>query len=173
MKDIELKAGDFFCVESSNGFSRIIRAVERLWDKDNDAEHSHSGIIIDELGNTLESLTTIRKANISSCDEKQVIIGRLSEMTPEKFQNGINAIKDDIGKLYPFWRLFLFTIPFLAKYNISKVPVCSELVCKFLLGAGFEQIGQWRGQNPDDVADMIHKWKGIITVFDGEWRRDA
>jgi len=39
------------------------------------------------------------------------------------------------------------------------------MACKFLEAC--DLVGFWKGKNPDNVADMIHKWKGWSTVFEG------
>jgi len=58
-------------------------------------------------------------------------------------------------------------IPGASKYiNTGRFLVCSELVDKFLFEAGIEK--QYRGRNPDNIADMIRDWKKWETVFEGD-----
>lgn len=166
--DIVFKPGDFFASDSVSDFGRLTRNVERIWSKDNKARCSHAGIIVNTSGGTVESKSTVREGNISDYIGHNLIIGRWQGMDPENFQAGLDAIKWNMGKIYPAWRLPLFLIPALAKLNMwGGLGVCSELVAKFLIGAGLASIGSWRGQNPDDIADMIQNWRDIEIVFNG------
>ena len=170
---IELRPGDFFCVENPAFLGRAILLIERFWAKDNEARFSHAGIVIDTAGGTIEALWRIRPGRIDQYAGKNIIVGRWKPMTPERFQKGLDSVQDDIGRFYPFWRLPLFLIPGAAKWiSIGKFTVCSELVCKFLLGAGFREVGGWKGQEPDDVADMIERWRSVELVFQGIWVAD-
>ena len=167
---IELHPGDVFCTRNPMALGRAINIVQKIWGKDNSSEYSHTGIITDAAGTTLEALWKIRGNSLDEYLGKKIIIGRWKGMTPEAFQRGLEAIKDYIGKIYPLWRLPLFMLPGAAKWISSgHFTVCSELACKFWIGAGFAEIGRWQGQNPDDVADMIKKWKQIDVVFEGVW----
>jgi hypothetical protein len=167
---VTLLPGDFFCTENPMALGKAILFIERLWAKDNEADYSHSGIITDAMGTTLEALWRIKGNDLNAYSGQRVIIGRWKGMNAEAFQKGLDAIKEDIGKIYPLWRLPLFAIPGAAKWISSgKFTVCSELACKFLIGAGFETIGRWQGQDPEDVADMITKWKEIDVVYEGTW----
>ena len=167
---IELHPGDIFCTKNPMALGRAIMGIERLWAKDNKAEYSHSGIITDCQGTTLEALWTIKGNDINAYSGENVIIGRWEGMSPTALQNGYDAIALEVNEIYPLWRLPLFIFPFMAKYvSNGNWTVCSELVCKFLLGCGYTQIGEWQGQNPDDVADMIRKWKDMRIIFEGKW----
>ena len=87
-------------------------------------------------------------------------------MTTERFRAGLNAVKGDIGKLYPVWRIPLFVIG-MEHYFQSGEGVCSEETGKFMKGAGFNNIVY--GLTPDDLGLL---WKNDIvkgkmkTVFD-------
>ncbi len=169
---MKLQPGDFFCTKNPMALGRAINFIEKLWAKDNEARYSHAGIITDAAGTTLEALWRIKGNELDAYAGQRVIIGRWKEMTPDKFQKGLEAIKDDIGKIYPLWRLPLFMFPGAAKWISSgKFTVCSELACKFLLGAGFSEIGRWQGQDPEDVADIIEKWRECELIFEGIWVR--
>jgi hypothetical protein len=156
-----LQPGDVFCVKGDGILSDIIRADERMWAKDDEAVYSHTGIILTPEGHTLEALSTIRTAFLDRYAGCQVLIGRWNGMNAEAFERGYNEVKGQIGQIYAGWRLPLFLIPLFAKFGTNRFGVCSELACRFWLGAGFKEIGAWKGQNPDDVADYIEHWRNI------------
>ena len=167
---MKLQPGDFFCTRNPMALGRAINFIEKLWSKDNEAEYSHAGIITDSAGTTLEALWTIRGNELDAYAGQKVIIGRWIHMTPERFQKGLDEVQDDVGRIYPFWRLLFFMAPGAAKWISSgRFTVCSELVCQFLLGAGFKEIGRWQGWDPEDVADMIQKWRTVEVLYEGEW----
>lgn len=146
---------------------RAINFVQKVWSKDNDSEFSHSGIILDSSGTTFEALWTNRKQNIwEAYKGRTVLIGRHINMTPERFVAGWAGVGKHEGKPYAGWRLPLFFIPFAAKYLNLGLGVCSELTMKFLYKAGLSTC--WKGWNPDDVADMIIRWREYDVVFKGE-----
>lgn len=170
MDSVKLYPGDFFVTRNPMSLGRAIMFVEKLWAKDNEAEYSHAGIITDTEGTTLEALWRIKGNELDAYRGKKVLIGRWIGMNGMNFAQGLSAISDDIGRIYPLWRLPLFAIPGAAKWVSSgKFTVCSELVCKFLLGAGFNEVGRWQGQDPEDVSDMIKKWRECEIVYEGVW----
>jgi len=169
MKGLILKPGDFFSSDSVSEFGSLTVKVEKLWAKDGEAKYSHSGIIVNADGGTVESKSTVREGNISDYIGHNLIIGRWRKMSPDAFNAGLSAIKYNMGTLYPFWRLPMFMIPFLAKIATTwNLGVCSELVAKFLLGAGMTEIGKWQGQNPDDIAEIIEHYRSVDIIFQGK-----
>lgn len=171
MSHITLKPGDFFCTRNPMALGRAINFIQKLWSKDNNSTYSHAGIITNASGRTLEALWSIRRNHLDAYKGKRVLIGRWKGLEAGAYRKGMDAIQEDIGRVYPLWRLPLFMIPGAAKWiSVGKFTVCSELTCKFLIGAGFTEIGRWQGQNPDDVADIIKKWRDVEVVFEGVWQ---
>jgi hypothetical protein len=166
---LQLKKGDFFCTENPMALGKAIRFVEKFWAKDNDAGYSHSGIITDPDGTTLEALWRVKGNSLNAYVGQKMIIGRWNSMTIDSFWNGMTSIQDNIGRIYPLWRLAFFALNIEKHIATSNWAVCSELVCKFLIGAGFKEIGEWRGQDPEDVEDMVKNWKMTTQVFEGVW----
>ena len=164
-----LNPGDFFCTNNPAWFGKGIRFIENFWSRDVNIDYSHSGIITDNTGKTIEALTRVKVNSLDAYKDEKVIIGRWVGMSADAYQKGLSAIKDDIGDIYPAWRLLFFMTGTAKWASVGKFEVCSELVCKFLIGAGFTLIETWKGQDPQDVADMIHKWKDIMIVFEGVW----
>jgi hypothetical protein len=167
---VELKRGDFFCVDNPGGLASCIKWIEKIKSKDNCAEFGHCGTILDSDGNTVESLVTIRYGNINNYVSRNILIGRWNGMTNEGHALGVAAITGDIGQAYPFWRLPLFIFGLAKFVSTGKFKVCSERVALHLITAGFKAIGCWKGQNPDDIADMIRRWRDIEVVLDGVWQ---
>lgn len=162
---MELKPGDIFCTRNPMALGRAINFVQKANSEDNQSKYSHAGIIIGPAGRTFESLWTIRKSYLIAYGGMEVLIGRNEHMTPELFEHGWKNVKRHEGQCYPFWRIPMHIIPFVSKMGSGKWPVCSELACKFL--EAVDLVDYWRGKCPDDIADMIHKWKGWSTVYEG------
>jgi hypothetical protein len=175
--DIELRAGDLFCVRSVGLLSYAILAVERFNSKDDRAEFGHSGVIIDAYGSTFEALTTLRYGSLDRYRGKKMLIARpvkkLSQAPVQRFdrQAAINrVIREHRGQIYPFWRIPLHLVPPTAKYlSVSgRWLVCSEVVAKVESFIGVMS-GPYTGRNPDDLAD---RWRVSWThqvLFDGVW----
>lgn len=165
MADIKLKAGDCFCTRNPMILGRAINAVQKFHAKDNQSKYSHAGIMVGKR-TSFEALWTNKKQDFFKAYQgRQVLIGRHVKMTPTLFFKGWDGIKKHEGKPYAGHRLFLFFIPFMAKYLSLGLVVCSELTMKFLCKAGL--VNAYRGYNPDDIADMIHKWKDWEIIFEG------
>jgi len=163
-----LKSGDIFCTKNPMWLGKAIIFVEKLHAADNQAEYSHSGIILNEAGCTFEALWTNKKQNIFDAYKGvKVLIGRHKNMTPEAYDKGWDKVKNHEGQWYAGHRLFFFFIPFVAKYINLGLGVCSELTAKFLAGSGVMENFYWKGKNPDHIADMIHKWKDWEIIFEG------
>ena len=161
-----LRPGDIFCTRNPMMLGRAINGVQKFWSKDNKSEYSHSGVIIDNLGTTFEALWTNKHQDFSTAYKGiNVVIGRNKNMTPLLAQKGWEGVKHHKGKAYAGHRLLFFLIPPLAKYLGFGLGVCSELTMKYLCKAGLSDC--WQGWNPDDVADMIHKWKEWEVIYEG------
>ena len=161
-----LKQGDIFCVRSSESIiSKLINACQWFWSTDGESTYSHSGIITDDNGATIEALYNgIRRANLyerySGC---QIIIGRIVNLTPYQFQVRYQNILRYENKPYPYWRLLFHTFPPFAKFlHHLEIPVCSELTWLYV---GHSQ--PW-GITPDIVADRIRNWDLFDIVYEGK-----
>jgi len=167
---MKLKRGDIFCARNPMFLGRAINFVQKIHAKDNQSEYSHSGIIViggdmKEAG-TFEALWTNKQQEFyKSYKGKKVLIGRHKDMNLKLFNRGWNGIRKHEGKWYAGYRLPLFFIPFLAKYLSLGLGVCSELTMKFLFKAGLAS--NWKGWNPDDVADMIHNYRDYEIIYEG------
>lgn len=147
--------------------SKAILKAQALHAEDGAARYSHTGIILGSNGATLEALSTIRSENLFEYYQGcSVIIGRHEGMTDERFVEGISAIEDQIGKPYPWYRLFAHLFPAIAiHFNASDRLTCAALASKFFWGC--ELLSYYEGMNPDKVADMIRDHKRWLTVYEG------
>lgn len=170
--EFELKPGDIFCTRNPMWLGRAINGVQRFWSSDGESKYSHAGIILNSDGLTLEALWTIREQNLFSAYAGcQVLIGRHVNMNPEAFREGMIAVNKYRGRWYPFHRLVFHLFPPAAKYiSTGRYVVCSELAAKFLVAA--KCMRQWRGKNPDHLADMIRKWRTWDVVSEGALKAD-
>lgn len=162
----KLKAGDCFCTRNPMMLGRAINVVQKFHAKDNKSQYSHAGIMIDPEV-SFEALYTNRRQDFfNAYAGRQVLIGRHKYMTANIFQKGWRGVKHHEGQLYAGHRLFLFFIPLMSKYLSLGLAVCSEMTMKFLCKAGLTDA--WKGWNPDDVADMIHRWRDWEIIFEGK-----
>ena len=148
---------------------KVINAAQWLWSKDGESTYSHAGIIIDPEGITFEALWTICKGHLDAYLGDRVIIARCEAVSGPKKEGVLKAlIVKHQGQWYPFWRLPMHLIPFLAKISVTKRPVCSELVAKYLYKLGVRH-PQWAGTNPDTLADEWRRWRDFNIIYEGIW----
>jgi hypothetical protein len=165
-----IKPGDIFCSRNPMALGRAINAVQKIQSEDDESQYSHAGIIVNEYGDTFESLWTIRFAHLSAYEGQKVLIGRLKDVSPEAINAALAHVLRHNGKIYPAWRLVFHLFPLMAKYVSSgEFPVCSELAMEFVKIAGIGHIGRWQGKNPDHVADFIRHDRCCEVVFEGEY----
>jgi hypothetical protein len=168
-----LMSGDLFCVHGKGHLSWLIGFFQRLWDKF--GFWSHSGIIDDPEGNTVEALWHVQKSSLKTYSGMHIIILRWKGMDIDAYNKGMLAIKPEIGEDYPWYRLFMFIVPkFAHLVATGKFLVCSEIDFKFIIGAGFNKLNDgdgdddYRGKTPDDVGTLpIAFPEDFIIVYQG------
>ena len=164
-----MRVGDVFATASPKGPSKAIRAIEKFWSKDGEAEYSHTGIVADSYGETFEALWTgYGDGNLfDDYYRTKIIIVRymgFAGMLPfSALQQLRNKYK---GRKYPYWRLLMHVFPPLAKISLAKMPVCSELTAlnAHMIGA---RGPTWAGVTPDMLVDEWRKWRDFLVVFEG------
>jgi len=94
---ISLQPGDVFCTRNPMALGRVICFVQKIHASDNQAEYSHSGVILDKGGTTFEALWTNKRQNLFRAYQgKKVLIGRHDKMTQKRFKRdgkGSNIMK--------------------------------------------------------------------------------
>jgi len=179
---IDLRPGDIFCTKNPMSLGRVINKVQSWTSRDGQSQYSHSGIIQNKDGLTIESQWTVRSQNLYEIYKKQnVLIGRWEHMSASVAHQGLKKIAEKYkGKWYPFYRLPFQLIPMVAKYTTigGRNLVCSELVGRFLWechlvsGRGTKDYPEPRhrwftGTTPDTLADEIKRWGQYEVVFEG------
>ena len=165
----ELRAGDVFCASdpSSRLLGAGIRLAEKIWSHDNKAEYGHSGIIADESGTTLEALWTFKSQNLFKAYKgKNLLIARPLVDSPVKEAAIAWIKKEAMDDRYPWWRLGLHLLGPLAKVGFTGRLVCSEWTAKYLWYLQIRH-GQYRGTNPDTLADEWIEGRRFDIVFKG------
>jgi hypothetical protein len=142
---------------------------------DNESQYSHTGIIADYTGATMEALWTVRSQNLwEAYKGAKLLVVRNINMTPDVFAAGFGKIRGHLGQWYPVHRL-LFHLLGLAKWIHWHRIVCSELAAKFEAGCA-EHIGldrasgflrNYYGVNPDNLTDRWRESRYYTTVFEG------
>lgn len=165
---VSVLPGDVFGTENPAVIGVLINAAQKFHARDNASVYTHSGIITNTKGDTVESLWTVRKQNIfAQYVGKKTVIARYLPLMEAGWAKTQKMLAYHLGQRYPWWRLFFHTIPPVAKYlSFTKTPVCSELVAKaeYCMGARHRW---WTGTNPDTLADEWHRWKGFKIIFEG------
>jgi hypothetical protein len=169
MKKIDLLPGDVFGEYSGNLLAKSIDGIQWLWSTDRQATYNHTGIITGPDGGTFEALWTIKEANLWDKDRlgHQIIVARYNGCSGPKKKGELENIKKyHLGQWYPWWRLFMHVLPPLAKINVFKRPVCSELTARYLYFIGARH-GHWAGTRPDTLVDEWNMSKDFEIVFEG------
>lgn len=162
-----LKPGDIFLSRNPMALGRAINAVQMFWSTDNQSKYSHAGIILDEKGQTLEALWTVKNQELyRDCAGQEILIGRWEYMDRAAFEAGMKFINGRIGKWYPLHRLLFFMFPPIAKYVSVGPLVCSELTAKFLVGA--DALSWYKGRNPDHLADIVNHHDHWEPIYEGQ-----
>jgi hypothetical protein len=170
MSDILLQPGDGFATANPQSLGKAITFIEALKANSITAEYSHAGIIQDAHGKTLEAVWHIEEQNIFDAYKGQkVIIFRWTLMTPEAYQKGFDAVKDEIGMTYPYYRLVLHVIGLAKFIHLGKDTVCSELYEKFILNAGaiMTEGKNWWGITPQGIVDEVRISRYFDVIFEG------
>lgn len=165
----EIRSGDVFATRNPQGLGSAILLAEKAKSADGEAEYGHTGIILDPSGSTFEALWTIKTQNFFEAYKgSKVMVARWRGMTPGRFQSGYDVVKDQAGRPYPVYRLFLHLLG-LGKIHIDGQEVCSELTAHFLVAAGAIVMSgkNWAGVTPDYLVDEWRISKYIDIVYEG------
>ena len=169
-----LCCGDEFATKNPMALGCVINIIQKAKATDNESTYTHSGIITDPQGATLESLWTVKSQNLwEAYKGERVLIARNVNMDLGVYIAGMNKIKKHIGQWYPVHRLALHMIG-LAKFIHWDRIVCSELTAKFETGcaeyAPDREMGflrNWYGVNPDNLTDRWKISRYYETIFEG------
>lgn len=171
----ELRAGDEFATRNPMALGALINICQAARAVDNESAYSHTGIITDPKGATLEALLKVKSQNLwGSYRGARVLIVRNVNMTPDVYAAGYQKIRGHIGQWYPAHRLILHLVG-LAKWIHWGRIVCSELTAKFETGCA-ERIGldsasgflrNYYGVNPDNLTDRWRESRYYETVYEG------
>lgn len=168
MKKLPFCKGDLFGTENPAALGIGINIVQKFHSRDNESTYTHSGIIINSEGDTVESLWTVKIQNLyEAYAGKKLVVARYMPLTELAWERTWLMLESHLHKTYPWWRLPLHLIPPVAKYlSFTGMPVCSELVAKaeYYMGARHKW---WTGTNPDTLSDEWHRWKGFEIIFEG------
>lgn len=169
-----LRPGDEFATKNPMALGALINLCQKVKATDNESEYSHTGIILEPTGTTLEALWTVGSQNLwEAYRGNKVLVVRNINMTPDTYVCGIAKIRKHIGQWYPVHRLLIHLVG-LAKFIHWNRVVCSELAAKFETGCaefrpekemGFMR--NWYGVNPDDLSDRWRISRYYEIIFEG------
>lgn len=164
-----LRAGDIFLMEGEKFLDRLINFFQALWNGDRRSSCTHAGVILNDSGDTLET-TNWRTGFLNLFTDHpgdSVMVFRWQGMNPWLAYVSGDAVADQVGRIYPYQRLVLFTVG-LAKYIHWRGMVCSELVARFLVACGAR--GSWWGINVDLLHDDCLNSKEWKLIYHGKPR---
>jgi hypothetical protein len=167
--------GDEFATKNPMALGMAINLIQKAKSVDNESTYTHTGIIMDIHGATLEALWTVKSQNLwDAYKGEKVLISRNINMSLPVFVAGIAKIREHIGQWYPAPRLLLHLIGLAKVIHWDRI-VCSELTAKFEAGcaeylgpdraAGFMR--NYYGVNPDNLVDRWQISRYYETVFEG------
>jgi len=165
-----LQPGDVFGTSNPQGLGKPICLAESLKSQDGKAEYGHTGILTSVHADTLEALWSIKSQNLFEVYKgHKVIIARWTGMNTEAYQQGYEAIKPQIGRWYPVWRLALHAVGLAKWLHFLNTPVCSELTAMFLNKAGAKCLfgDNYWGVTPDNLVDEWIQSKYFDVTFEG------
>ncbi len=164
---IALRPLDLVCVDTSSFVGGLISDAEGR-DACSISTMCHSFPVLEPDGTILDTLETVRLGNIyKDYTGTNLIIGRFTKAAPENVQKAIQRVKQDIGKIYPYWRLAADAFD-LGRIIHSDSKVCSERsVWAGWLAFGFEPFRKWAGWTPGQLAFVLKYCKGFQIVFEG------
>jgi hypothetical protein len=175
MERPQLCPGDEFAARNPQAFGNLINFIQKAKSVDDESLYTHTGIITDPYGTTLESSWRVTSQNLWEAQRgRRVLIVRNINMTLPVYTAGFNKIRKHIGQWYPVPRLLLHLVG-LAKWIHWDMVVCSELTAKFETGCS-EYLGPDKtsgfmrnhyGVNPDNLVDRWKISRYYTTVFEG------
>jgi hypothetical protein len=155
---MRLKPGDIFFLLGTTWIDAIINLWQAVTGGDKRSSVTHCGVILNAAGDTQETTSwRCQNLNIFQDHPGSLVYIFRPLAPPEKLQEGIGSIKDQLGKIYPYHRWFLFVLG-LAQHIHWRAMVCSEQTARHLAGAGLREA--WWGISPDRLFD----WAGKLTV---------
>ncbi len=164
----QVQRGDCFAVRSPGIIGTGISYFQLLTSHDGESTFSHTGIITDEQGGTIEAKRRIIEQNLfDAYGGSRMLIVR-----PDARDFVIDAAlsrieRQHLGQVYPAWRIGLHMLGWPAKYISAggRFVVCSELNAKYLWYIG-NRHHQYLGTTPDILADEWRNYRNYTTIFD-------
>jgi len=173
------QAGDIFTVRGTNlWLSKPIEIIQKYVTPTCTGNETHAGVFTDSR-TVFESQWKVECNNFyNNYGGREVIVGRLKDMTPELWEKGFEAIKPYEGKLYPITRLFMFLLfPHISKYiTPAKIlapfgfsnMVCSELAVFPAHRMGFKIFKYFRALMPAHLSTRMLHYKEFEIILNRE-----
>lgn len=167
LSDVKVRRGDIFLSRNPMWLGRLINWVQALDAIDKKSTYSHAGVIVNDMGDTIEAVWTIKEGNIwDDYKGDMVLIARPVKVSKSSINEGINIIRKNLGRWYPFHRFFMMIIPPIARRVGGTVGVCSEETIRYANGAGMNI--DWRGKTPDNIHDMVKDSRSWDIIYEGK-----
>lgn len=166
-----LRPGDIFVVDGGGLLDNVIEWFQtvlsgnRTW-----ARWSHTGVIVDATGRILE--TTSWRTGYRSLAEhyagSRIKVLRWPGMTPDLARDGLACVADQVGRIYPYWRLLTHALGMEARLH-GRAMDCTTLAASVLQAAGLALAMTPWAYGPRELADEMEA-QGCESVFNGRLR---
>ena len=164
-----VKPGDIVLFSGKRMFARVINWYQARFAPTRRSDYNHAAVVVSEHGRIFEVLLRrARSVNMrESYSNSRVAIYRWRQMTPERFNEGMNALSPlQNRRIYPLGRFLLHALR-MAALTSRFDPVCAEMAAIFLEGAGARS-RPWYGINVNDLhCELAADPSMYELVFEG------
>ena len=168
-----IEPGDVFLLYRGGLLQKIINKAQSLMSRDGEARYAHAGFFTSNLGDTFEARVRIGEYHITDYIGCDVLFYKhmcMNNITFFKHYRGIKNKSD--GKIYPFYRLAFYMMPFINKWAPFDRGVCSEKVAQLYYLCEF--MSYWKGVTPDYLHDMVcdpwaNQW---VVLYEGSFTEE-
>ena len=157
---------DIFFLRDKSLLGRGIDAVEG-----GSATITHCGVVVRENGDDIETTATHTALDNLGADDagSDMLCVRVLGMTPERALAGISAIKDQVGKLYPYGR-FLMAVFHVREGAKTANLDCVGIAATALDASGYPLKRPVLAYYPQGLADELVGSVLCKVILDGSQR---
>lgn len=166
------KPGDVFFVGGGGWLNDTINFFQARFSADGVTKYSHTGIITTPYGSTFETTSwrTGHQDMAGTYAGSDIAVLRWNEMSDGKAWAGYQAVKDQKGRIYPYWRLLTHIVRLHGLIHFRAME-CSVLTAHYLRAAGVSlaEPNLWR-YDVEMLHDELCATPGWQAVFRGSLR---
>lgn len=166
------KPGDVFFCRGADLRDRIINLFQARKSKDGETRCSHTGIVLDPLGNTFET-TPWKTGNLNLGENyagSDLVVLRWGVMDEARAVYGYSAVHHQMGRIYPYWRLFAQAVGKAGDWH-GKGMECCIIAAHFIRAAGYPlRLSNLWEYDTETLHDELRSAPGWSVVLEGSQR---